>query len=1797
MSALATFLLPILLLFGICSFLALRAAEAAGGGYKLYKAILVALTWLTCISLGGALWWFIGFGESGSNAIPLPQQRRIVHSGYYFSRDGELRLTGKPTPETTPTPEQAGDEEARAPTPELKVIRQLIAPSRGAQAAANAGRPGDAGELSDQGFVHPALDPGESITLRPLWEGDRAVKWVINFKVNSQPLRFETVEGDRTVSRCVNLSEERWLNPKDTLLFTLERGGKTEFVTLRWEVGSKFWWRFKKLTNSYYYGRGTVSGGRLVYTKGPDVLLSEAVLEEGFGLADLVKRGKPEFGRESGTIDEDWWSIFNGITLVREVRSDRGSRLGVLVADELFDQPNLKVYKNYTGEQTRPFSALSGEVMAEVGSSTGIAYGLGHRNAFGLALSEEVVEDGIWGQIVTVDLKHPQGWALPPSPTKDFIITTANDYIPLDGYFIDVGESAHSFYAKARLDEGLNVLNINDGKNLESESGEQGGAGTADAARKFSLGQHATLGDYQQGILLRLLQTRAALPYVGLLAISLLALNALIFTLVIFRQRSDRPKLYLAWTLIWCSTLALLTVRLLLAYRASLLPPLDASPKEIQNVFHKGVLISLWGLAACGALAFAVPAAAAVWSWLNELRWIKAMRDSEPFNLVLTACWGGAIALWILLGNNLGSNQAFLGFRINMIVHLLVIFGISLLARAATEGGWWQRLLLCAVVVIALSLQVLVIGDAGAIIYLISLASCLWPLLFWHQISVWPRSWASRAATFLTASSPLLLILSIVLLPIFVLPFVTQSQWIRGTVRPALPTTTFYRFASFTDSEEALLTAKSGDEEAAVNVLLDNSRQDWQMLLYASHGAAQRKEYGQTPLSRRGMTYSTSMADCVFAIYLLSEHGTVAAGLVLMLYLTLGCVCIVAGWSLPADVRHRNLPLLAIGGFVACNALYMAGANVGLTVFTGQNVPLLGLYSGTDLLQCLMLVALAGCLLLAAETDATAGSMRAAHPLPYWTAAAFCLGMTLWLGVIIWQITRIGGEEKYRDDHNFSRDFFARVKNNLPPGDDARAGTGQNRPWVLQGDRLERKPGGKVEEIEEQYARQFNERADKFNPDGGFYYLEKTRGTLGEQSLRVKVNDRYFFAMSPFNESKMWSGRIVVSGRDDPTIYALGGSLTVSLEESGYPGSIDLTRTLPARATSSVLVTESGIQFCELKRVDGQLRLDPKSRLNQWSIYVDGKKITSAIDLQPLSIVVIERKDSRFRRNLIYLGATPPVVAFVRWRNGTQRRIFTGDAFPFAYLLGKAGDMAVRMEENLPASERRLGEQLSLTIDPELQEDLQKELGLYAASDPNYSPYQIQPNRLAVTLMDAFSGRVLALGSWPRFNPGHAEYEGLVGKIPESTRTRFESNHNLTNHAVGSTFKPITFTAMATSLRAANIDLEKMVIFNRPDRYEAGANGESPLHPHLSVGKIKIGMWDCNSPTPRIDMRDFLVHSRDFPQGVIGMMGMVADSREVSKALVPGTPPDISYEGRDYKFDLTKVSETGTAFSLNDQFEGGNPSTRGPEAVKNTILFRMLSDLFDFYYPDGSWLGRTSSTFLPSFSNQGLSLQRNFYLDDIIPAQIDLANGDFQDIRGGLISCLLGGGDCGFNNVKMAEAATRLSTGRRVSARLEDIAPEEPPPMPAPLGVAQWRNSNIITPMQQVGEVGTAKELNGIVKLPPMFRAIYKTGTLVEGSGNRESEALIFVIGRWENQGFVKGESVAGFLYMEKSKIKDKSLTDGGMKKFRFAKPVLERVVKYLIERRRAAMNAVPTRENVTGQDAGSKPSSLRSPL
>jgi hypothetical protein len=578
---------------------------------------------------------------------------------------------------------------------------------------------------------------------------------------------------------------------------------------------------------------------------------------------------------------------------------------------------------------------------------------------------------------------------------------------------------------------------------------------------------------------------------------------------------------------------------------------------------------------------------------------------------------------------------------------------------------------------------------------------------------------------------------------------------------------------------------------------------------------------------------------------------------------------------------------------------------------------------------------------------------------------------------------------------------------------------------------------------------------------------------------------------------------------------------------------------------------------------------------------VDGQKIETQLDksitLEPYNLIVVENRqqDKAFRYNLIYLGIQSPVLAFVQWRNGKDQRIFPdGSYFPMAYTLGKAAD-------HMANHGIKKSMDLNLTLDHPLHIALQKEINYYGRTHRNY---RIRENIsdtkiLSVAVMDSFSGEILALPSYPYFDPGEPAFEEKFQKLTPRSQGKILKNNNLKNHAIGSTIKPLIFSTVVVGFQG-KMDPAELVIFHKNEPKSKVEIADTKC-PHSSIGKIPFNKWDCRQPNyTESNSRQYLVLSKNYIEVFMGMLGMLLNKEDWDKIIIPDSnDPDLKYHDATYSIDLYKVGES--PFTLEDPYPAPRTTT-----MNNTILFKGMKNLYDVGISESMQdiLYSKGKIFLPFFFETTEDekqyneerivevLKRNDFLDDVIPDVVNFRPKDFQYIREDLLSFFLGGASCRWNNIHIMESLTRIVTGFRVTARFEKSKNrmDNPASMPVPInGNSYWKNINLIEPLEEVGEEGTASVLKGIVPSP--YRIVYKTGTMEEKFEKVESEMLFFTIGRWDGDrgGFVPGETLSCYLYMQDSKPMD----DPNMKKFELAKSIITRLLTYL--------QSVPKRKNI----------------
>jgi hypothetical protein len=1069
-----------------------------------------------------------------------------------------------------------------------------------------------------------------------------------------------------------------------------------------------------------------------------------------------------------------------------------------------------------------------------------------------------------------------------------------------------------------------------------------------------------------------------------------------------------------------------------------------------------------------------------------------------------------------------------LDFRVNIGVHILLIVVLVFSARSLVRSPD-KRAAFCGLLIITFSFVMIIIKDAGFIVNGISLGLTVIVLFSWNR--------GKKRRHLLLYS----LVIGMFFLLLWGVPYYARH------IARCIPQEKHWHYRMLEDQNnlEQILLEDSKKNAVKMRLLLRNAHQRWQMLLYAAEGARQPGGFGNAPMSNRGMTYPAALTDCFYSYFVLSEYGTDTGILLIILYLTLGFIMVYGSGFFQVPYRCRMLPLTAIGLFFIVNSLYIASANIGILPFSGINMPLFGLYSRSDLVQGGVLLMLA-IWLLGDSIDTETRKFCENQKHVTMVLLFILLGLFAWIGTLYIHMNELKKNNSYTGDFNFSDHFYDTLEKNLSNTRNNSISVNPHGPGIEY-----KQSGGFLTEMEVLFIQRFNQldNENKFRKKS-LYYLEKEPGSKrkNDNKYRLRVNRHYFILSSPFRVPLMWQGVIFGdSPIKGPSITALGKPFLVTLSGTGHAQSAALDAEPPSVCNRMILITENHLRnshiICELLREKQHLYLIPRSKT--WTIYVEGRKIEKKFQLQKHNIIVFS-KNSDPELNWFYLGNREPVLAYTRWRNGKMRRIFPyGSLFAMPYTLAKALDSEKSRGKKLP-------QKLELSIDVLLQQMLQKVIREFAANDIFYranSP--IKTPKIALTLMDAFSGQIIALPSYPEVNPVEANFEKKVLQSSPREQVRLLTNFNLLNHENGSTFKPHILTAVSTAFWP-DFNTGELVIHNRC----ANEQHREQICLHTHIGNIPLLPWDSLSTRPAFDTKDFLVLSEDYGI-IIGWLGFLLKKEDLWRVLVQQVnQKDFDYKNKGYTFDLTRLEPEFSPFSLEDTFP------RITSKIEKSLLFKALNQLFDFHISEDYYhaLRRSGEAFLPSFKN--FDFKKNIYLNNVVPEPVIFNPRFYQYNRGDLISFCLGGGPNRINNVAMAQSAARMAAGRKPAAALEKknlpALKENKKIMPPPLSLDEWRNENLVFPMELVGKIGTADILKDLVE--PPLKVLYKTGTIIKTEKNgRESETLLFVIGQWNDNSFVKGKTLAGFLYMEESKERKEP-----QKKFQLARPIIKALANYL---------------------------------
>jgi hypothetical protein len=1055
-----------------------------------------------------------------------------------------------------------------------------------------------------------------------------------------------------------------------------------------------------------------------------------------------------------------------------------------------------------------------------------------------------------------------------------------------------------------------------------------------------------------------------------------------------------------------------------------------------------------------------------------------------------------------------------------------------------------------------------IVGDFGFLIYSI-------PVFFLALIITWR---AGRKTSYLVLAGTLVVLFVMLWTPLF-----TRSM-------PAFlkDSTIQYRFLAYQDVgwlEDVAL--RSGEQQPGLwqrlliaigwsrpvnkcetgdtiaRRILGVHEHFWTMFHFAARGV-NGEGYGRSPIERVPFANGIAQSDNVYSLYILSEHGGFGGIAVISIYVLLVFVLIFILTQHFASDLYPTLLLGAVAMTLLFTALYHAAGNVGAVPFTGKNLPLLSLNSNSDLVLVGILLALAftvigGELDLPGNNQGILPSFQGSgNALNKWLAVIAVFFVALY-GLVVaksWTATR---DELHRGDYDLAQ-FVESAKDYI------RSGVISLNP---QTQKIELQTKSAAGLGEQQYYRflidQFNLATGPDKTNGRYFFMVRDLnveedlygasqpGTQSRVTI-LSVDENYFRHPSPFGSKVFWHGGLRSADSTDQQDYLSGEGLLLIPEHvldlaDPLPGTDyeDKVYTLPLQDQSAVIQktkrrfkvhNEAGSFLFDLYSMEADTILDPRGS----ALFVNGQECKNRIRLESGDIVAVQEIGRRPRTlTFFYQKDTSSLLASYRWINGQEGFVYPqGAAFSLARPIAEAVNSHIgQLNQKNPTSVQDLiSRQLTLSINAELNNRLYEELVAEGAGQKNRRGLWDEINgrqdlapRISATVMKPETGEVLALASWPSHNPApqSAEqeknnpraYGSLVRRRDPDARL-YLLNHNLDRHVLGSATKPFIAGAAATAFP----ELLTMTVQDNQAEYDRVFG--IPTRP----------AWKGNGRGP-VDFSNFLVHSNNLYEVMIGFLGLAGTDANARMQFT--SIPVVE----DY-YIYNRLYEVQPEFT--DTFNSSNGAALN---LDKTHLAVKLRELFDIQVsgPDqtrdfGVWAKATEMNLLP---DEGSSFNL------IAPETTNLALNQIRDARS-FVGITLGGNTNRWNNVKSAEAFSRLVTGRQVVTTFVRL--DQKPEFPLLNGFSNIRLP-LLSALEGVAQGGTAKALkNNIDRINSgsqapagsRFTIFAKTGTL-EGqfkSGRNDSN-IILAAGMWNDANHTLTDGVVISIYIEKGNVKGDS--------------------------------------------------------
>lgn len=318
---------------------------------------------------------------------------------------------------------------------------------------------------------------------------------------------------------------------------------------------------------------------------------------------------------------------------------------------------------------------------------------------------------------------------------------------------------------------------------------------------------------------------------------------------------------------------------------------------------------------------------------------------------------------------------------------------------------------------------------------------------------------------------------------------------------------------------------------------------------------------------------------------------------------------------------------------------------------------------------------------------------------------------------------------------------------------------------------------------------------------------------------------------------------------------------------------------------------------------------------------------------------------------------------------------------------------------------------VTTSLDPDLQAAVQRKLEDFVTPGLKHENGRGFP--AAITVMDAKTGQVLALASFPA-TPAQGA----------GTRRAWEANQNFVNLAIGSAAKPLFSSAILEIWP----ELSTLAIpGHAPGQYDdlLGLHIAPALNEEGSFGDLGWVTFD-----------DYMQRSSNIYAATL-MMLATARNPLVPDAARPSSPYRLEGTARDHLPDL-QIEQGNVLETISCCVAWGDELARLYDVRVEDIERQGETSIFaDDRYDKTPW-----RPMLASLPDDRLLRQDNF--NSVSPARVNLQLNNVRNFRTEYLTLILGASTSRWNNVKLAEAYARLVTGRRVEARLTEAGPLPP---------------------------------------------------------------------------------------------------------------------------------------------------------